>query len=126
MLSLPDTWESQTLTALLTPGASDTGERGHPCQRTAAHGVHTAPSPASALPAGPWETLGRSPVAACLTLGGHGSRGDPRSPGLPTWPLLGHSPGQDCLFLLGPKPSMRVHPLRPSAGQGRDPPCSSC
>ena len=28
MLSLPDTWESQTLTALLTPGASDTGERG--------------------------------------------------------------------------------------------------
>ena len=115
MLSLPDTWESQPLTALLTPGASDTEERGHPCQRTAAHGVHTAPSPASALPAGPWETLGRSPVAACLTLGGHGSRGDPRSPGLPT-----------CLFLLGPKPSMRVHPLRPSAGQGRDPPCSSC
>lgn len=92
MLSLADTWESQPLTALLTPGASDAGERGHLCQRTAAHGVHTDPSPTSALPAGPWKTPQPVwPVAACLTLavlmregtarvGTHGPRGSRRGP----------------------------------------------
>lgn len=125
MLSLADTWESQPLTALLTPGASDAGDRGHPCQRTAAHGVHMDPSPTGALPAGPWKTPQPVwPVAACLTLavlmregtarvGTHSPRGSRRGPRSATARARTAS-------------SFLVRALRPSAGQGRDPPCSSC
>ena len=112
MPSLADTWENQPLTTLLTPNASDAGERGHLCQRTAAHGGPHGPlRPPPGWPLGdPATGLGCGCLSdsGCPHEGGHGSRGDPPSPGPPTWPRLSHSPGRDRLLPLGPKPSQSI------------------
>lgn len=123
MLSLADTWESQPLTALLDPrrfrrwgaGASVSKDS---CPR-GPHGPVSHQRPPSWPLEDPAAGLARGCLsdAGCPHEGGHGSRGDPRSPGLPTWPPLGHSPRQDRLLLLGPKPSgsMRSGPLQGKA-----------
>lgn len=114
MPSPADTWESQPLTTLLTPGASDAREQGQLCQRTAARGGPHGPlslRPPPSWPLGdPAAGLGCGYLsdAGCPHEGGHCSHGDPRSPGLPTWPLLSHSPSRDCLLPLGPKPSRSI------------------
>ena len=139
-LLLPDTWASRHPTAHLTPGVSDAGELGRPCQRVAACRVHTvtglrgplSPQPPPSWPLGDQAAwLGRAPAGlarpGCSDGSchhdeeGRGSRGDPGCPGLVSQPPLSHSPGR------GHPPSSGArapffHPLRPlcSAGPGAD------
>lgn len=117
MPSLADTWESQPLTTLLTPNASDAGERGHLCQRTAAHGGPHGPLSRRPPPGWPLGDPAAGLGCVCLSdIGctheeGHSSRDDPQSPGPPTWPRLSHSPGRDHLLPLGPNPSPSAQTL---------------
>lgn len=132
MLSLLTPGKANLSPHSLTPGASDAGSGSIRVKRTAAHGVHTDPSPAKRPPSwplgeaprrsGPWLlvlTLAVLMRRATARVGTHGPRGSDSGPRSATARArTAHSPPSWA--------QASVHALQALCRARQGPPCSSC